>query len=93
MNAASELALNTLEYGGGATVLLELLQDGARCGLRLTFKDTGPGITNISVALTDGYTSGNGLGLGPGGAKRLVKEFEIESTVGKEARAKIARWK
>ena len=61
--------------------------------MRLTFKDTGPGITNIGVALTDGYTSGNGPGLGPGGAKRLVNEFEIESTVGKDSRVRIARWK
>ena len=68
VTAASELARNTLDYGGGGTVLLETLENGVRCGLRLTFEDRGPGIANISQALTDGYTSGNGMGLGLGGA-------------------------
>ena len=93
VTAASELARNTLDYGGGGTVLLETLENGVRSGLRLTFEDQGPGIANIAQALTDGYTSGNGMGLGLGGAKRLSHEFEITSTPGEGTRVSILRWK
>jgi len=93
VTAASELARNTLDYGGGGTVLLETLENGVRCGLRLTFEDRGLGIANISQALTDGYTSGNGMGLGLGGAKRLSHEFEITSTPGEGTKVSILRWK
>ena len=86
VTAASELARNTLVYGGGGTVRLEALRDGARRGLRLTFEDQGPGIADIELALTDGYTTGGGLGLGLGGAKRLSNEFEIDSAPGQGTR-------
>ena len=93
VTAASELARNTLEYGRGGTALLEALQDGARKGLRLTFADRGPGIPDVELALRDGYTTGNGLGLGLGGAKRLVNEFHIDSRVGEGTRITIVKWK
>ena len=93
VTAASELARNTLDYGGGGTVLLETLENGVRSGLRLTFEDQGPGIANITQALTDGFTSGNGMGLGLGGAKRLSHEFEITSTPGEGTRVSILRWR
>jgi serine/threonine-protein kinase RsbT len=93
ITAASELARNTLDYGGGGTMRLEGLQEGTRKGLRLTFEDHGPGIPDIGLALTDGYTTGHGLGLGLSGAKRLVNEFDIESRVGQGTRVTITRWK
>jgi serine/threonine-protein kinase RsbT len=93
VTAASELARNMLVYGGGGEVTLELLQNGVRQGLRAHFVDSGPGIPDINLALRDGYTSGNGMGLGLGGAKRLVNEFEIESTPGKGTQVKITRWR
>jgi serine/threonine-protein kinase RsbT len=93
VTAASELARNTLDYGGGGTVRLEALNDGLRRGLRLTFEDRGPGIADIQQALKDGYTSGRGLGLGLGGARRLSNEFEIESKPGEGTRVMIVRWK
>lgn len=93
VTAASELARNTLDYGGGGTIKLEVLQEGGRRGLRLTFEDQGPGIPDIQLALKDGFTTGNGLGMGLSGAKRLVNEFEIESVMGKGTRVMIARWK
>ena len=93
VTAASELARNTLDYGKGGDVKLELLQDGPRKGVRLTFEDQGPGIADIARALTDGYTSGNGLGLGLGGARRLVNEFDIVSEPGRGTRVAITRWK
>ncbi|GJE67907.1 Serine/threonine-protein kinase RsbT [Methylorubrum aminovorans] len=93
VTAASELARNTLDYGGGGEARCELLQEGRRRGLRLTFEDDGPGIPDIEKALTDHYTTGGGLGLGLGGAKRLSNEFHIESTVGVGTRVTIARWK
>jgi len=93
VTAASELARNTLNYGGGGELLIELIEDGARKGVRLTFTDQGPGIPDIELALKDGFTSGGGLGLGLGGAKRLSNEFTIESTVGKGTRISITRWK
>jgi serine/threonine-protein kinase RsbT len=93
ITAASELARNGLEHGGGGTVLLEALEENGRKGLRLTFEDTGKGIADIGRAMTDGFTSAGGMGLGLGGAKRLSNEFSIESTVGKGTRVTIARWK
>ncbi len=93
VTAASELARNTLDYGGGGEVLAEIVQAGTRQGLRLTFEDQGPGIADIEQAMTDHYTSGGGLGLGLGGAKRLSNEFHIASTRGAGTRVTIARWK
>lgn len=93
VTAASELARNTVEYGGGGTVRLEALQEGARKGLRLTFEDQGPGIVDIALALTDGYTTGSGMGLGLSGSKRLVNEFDLWSEVGRGTRVTITRWK
>ncbi|MBN3907542.1 MAG: anti-sigma regulatory factor [Nostoc sp. NMS1] len=93
VTAASELARNTLDYGGGGTVKLETLQEGRRRGIRLTFEDRGPGISDIELALKDGFTTGSGLGMGLGGAKRLANEFEIQSTVGEGTRITIVRWK
>jgi serine/threonine-protein kinase RsbT len=93
ITAASELARNALDYGGGGTVTLELLQTGAKHGIRLTFEDQGPGIADLEQALTDGFTSGSGLGLGLSGAKRLSNEFAIHSVVGEGTRVVIARWK
>ena len=93
VTAASELARNTLDYGGGGLVRLEALQEGIRKGVRLIFEDKGPGIPDIALALKDGYTSGGGLGMGLGGAKRLVNEFDIWSKVGEGTRITITRWK
>jgi serine/threonine-protein kinase RsbT len=93
VTAASELARNTLEYGGGGEVTVETLNDGARKGVRLTFIDRGPGIENLELALKDGYTTGNGLGLGLSGAKRLSNEFDIDSKPGEGTRVMIARWR
>ena len=93
VTAASELARNTIDYGGGGIARLELLNEGARRGLRVAFEDQGPGIPDIQKALTDHYTTGNGLGLGLGGAKRLVNEFDISSNVGEGTRVVITRWK
>ena len=93
VTAASELARNTIDYGGGGTVRLELINDGARRGLRVAFEDQGPGIPDIQRALTDHFTTGNGLGLGLGGAKRLVNDFDITSRVGEGTRVVITRWK
>ena len=92
VTAASELARNTLVHGGGGAALLETVHDGARRGLRLTFTDKGPGIADVARALVDGYTTGSGLGLGLGGAKRLSNEFEISSAPGQGTRVRIARW-
>jgi serine/threonine-protein kinase RsbT len=93
VTAASELARNTLHYGGGGMMHVELLSEGIRRGVRLIFEDHGPGIADISVAMRDGYSSGGGLGLGLGGAKRLANEFSIESTPGAGTRIMIARWR
>jgi len=93
VTAASELARNTLDYGGGGAVTLTLIDDGAKRGVRLVFEDHGPGIPDLQLALKDGYTTGNGLGLGLSGAKRLSNEFFVESTVGVGTRVTIARWK
>jgi serine/threonine-protein kinase RsbT len=93
VTAASELARNTLVYGRGGHLLLERLQNDHRKGLRLTFHDQGPGIADIELALKDGYTTGNGLGLGLSGARRLSQEFDLSSRVGEGTRVMIARWK
>lgn len=93
VTAASELARNTLDYGKGGQVTLQVVQDGLRRGLRLCFEDQGPGIPDIELALRDGYTSGGGMGLGLGGSKRLVNDFEIVSKVGEGTRVTVTRWK
>ena len=93
VTAASELARNTLEYGGGGEVTLEVLNGGPRKGVRLTFSDRGPGIADIELALKDGFTTGGGLGLGLSGARRLSNEFSIESRPGEGTRVAITRWR
>lgn len=93
VTAASELARNTLGHGGGGTCVMELVRNGTRDGLSLTFEDKGPGISDIELALKDGYSTGGGLGLGLGGSKRLVSEFEIASKVGEGTRVIVVRWK
>jgi len=93
VTAASELARNLIDYAGGGTMTIEALNDGPRRGVRLTFADRGPGIADLEQALRDGYTTGGGLGLGLGGAKRLSSEFHIESKIGEGTRVTIARWR
>ncbi len=93
VTAASEIARNTLDYGKGGSMLLEELRDGLKAGVRLTFEDQGPGIPDIDRAMTDGYTSGNGMGLGLGGTKRLVDAFDIVSAPGAGTRITITKWK
>jgi serine/threonine-protein kinase RsbT len=93
VTAASELARNALIYGGGGDLKWETLLDGIRRGVRLSFEDHGPGIPDLALALTDGWSSGSGLGLGLTGARRLVNEFELHSTVGVGTRVTITRWK
>jgi serine/threonine-protein kinase RsbT len=93
VTASSELARNTVIYGGGGLVRLEAHDDGGRRGLRLTFEDQGPGIPDTAQALKDGYTTGTGLGLGLGGARRLMDEFAIQSAVGEGTRIMVAKWR
>ncbi len=93
VTAASELARNTLDYGGGGHVRLEQLEEGVRRGLRLVFEDRGPGIPDIEQAMRDGFSTGRGMGLGLGGAKRLSHEFELQSKVGEGTRVMLTRWK
>lgn len=93
VTAASELARNALDYGGGGEFRIEALNNDARRGLRLTFSDSGPGIVDIEQAMKDGFTTGGGLGLGLGGAKRLVNEFALHSQPGQGTRITIVRWK
>jgi serine/threonine-protein kinase RsbT len=93
VTAASELARNTIVYGGGGLARIETVRDTTKRGLRLTFEDKGPGIRDIELAMKDGYTSGTGLGLGLGGARRLSSEFQIESVPGQGTRVTITRWK
>jgi len=93
VTAASELARNTVVYGGGGTMLLEQVEEGIRRGLRLVFEDQGPGIPDIEQALRDGFTSGGGLGLGLGGARRLVNEFHIRSAPGEGTSITVVKWK
>ena len=92
VTAASELARNTLIHGGGGRFSWEVISAGPRRGVRLSFEDDGPGIPDIQSAMTNGWTSGNGLGLGLPGAKRLVNEFEVQSAVGRGTRVVITRW-
>lgn len=93
ITAASEIARNTLDYGGGGDVEVEGVADQARTGVRLTFRDQGPGIADTEQALRDSYTTGGGLGLGLGGAKRLCSEFRIDSKPGAGTTVMLARWK
>lgn len=93
VTAASELARNALDYGGGGRMHSQIINELGRRGLRLTFEDQGPGIADVEQAMRDGYTSGGGLGLGLGGAKRLCNEFKIDTAPGKGTRITIARWK
>lgn len=93
VTASSELARNTLDYGGGGTVQVEVLENERKSGIRVTFEDRGPGIADIQLALSDGYTTGAGMGLGLGGAKRLSHEFDIWSKPGEGTRISIVRWK
>ena len=93
ITAASELGRNTIQHGGGGQAVLEVITDGMRRGLRLTFEDKGPGIPDIALAMKDGYTTANGLGLGLSGAKRLSNEFSISSASGEGTRVVITRWK
>ena len=93
ITAASELSRNTVVYGGGGVMRWEIVAEGTRSGLRLDFEDHGPGIPDLALAMTDGWTSGKGLGMGLTGSKRLVNEFDIRSTPGVGTRVTIARWK
>jgi len=93
VTAASELARNAIQHGGGGRATIEVVADGSRRGLRLTFEDDGPGIADIGLAMRDGYSSAGGLGLGLSGAKRLSNEFSIASSNGKGTRVIITRWK
>jgi len=92
ITAASELARNTLLYGGGGTATLEFVRDGGRSGVSIVFVDEGPGIADLQQAMQDGWTSGSGLGLGLSGSRRLVDRFEIDSTVGQGTRVSIVKW-
>ncbi len=93
VTAASELARNTIVHGRGGTASLELIEESSRRGVRLVFEDQGPGIPDIARALQDGYTSGNGMGLGLGGSRRLVNDFDIASTPGQGTRVTAVRWR
>lgn len=93
VTAASELARNTLKHGGGGECQVQLVQSGGNNGVRVSFSDRGPGIADIALALTDGYTSGGGLGLGLGGAKRLVDDFDLQTEVGVGTTVTITKWK
>jgi serine/threonine-protein kinase RsbT len=93
VTAASELARNALVYGGGGVMAWEILEVPGRRGLKLLFSDEGPGIPNLDLAMTDGWTSGKGLGMGLTGTKRLVNDFDIDTKVGAGTRVTIARWK
>ena len=93
VTAASELARNAVDYAGGGVARLEQLVEGARVGLRITFTDHGPGIPDLELALTDGYTTGNGLGMGLGGSRRLVNEFAIKSSPGQGTVVTVTRWR
>ncbi|CAN5877264.1 anti-sigma regulatory factor [soil metagenome] len=93
VTGASELARNTLEHGGGGQARVETVHEPDRKGLRITFEDQGPGISDTTLALTDGYSTGGGLGLGLSGTRRLMNEFRIQSEVGKGTRVQVARWR
>jgi serine/threonine-protein kinase RsbT len=93
VTAASELARNTFEHGGGGTARIETVRVGIRSGVRLTFEDQGPGIVDVALALTDGYTTGKGMGLGLSGSKRLVNEFDLKTAPGAGTRITVTKWK
>lgn len=93
ITAASELARNMLKYANGGKVTIEVVSKGRENGIRMVFKDEGPGIADVSIAMKDGYSSGKSLGLGLPGTKRLVSEFHIESVVGKGTTVTVIRWK
>jgi serine/threonine-protein kinase RsbT len=93
ITAASELVRNMLKYAGGGVVLIEVISQGRDNGVRLTFQDKGPGITDIALAMKDGYSSGKSLGIGLPGTKRLVNEFDIKSIVGEGTTVSIIKWK
>ena len=93
VTAASELARNTLDHGKGGEMVIEMIEDLGRSGLKLTFEDKGPGIPDIEAALRDGFTTGSGMGLGLGGSRRLVNDFHIHSEVGKGTQVSVTRWK
>jgi len=93
VTAASELARNMVDFAGGGVAIIEIVEKDGRTGIRCTFEDHGPGIPDISLAMRDGYTTGEGLGYGLGGAKRLSNEFNIETEIGKGTRVIIARWR
>ena len=93
VTAASELARNALDHGQGGSMTVESLSNGSRAGLRLVFEDEGPGIADIDQALKDGFSTGSGMGLGLGGSKRLVNEFDIQSEVGRGTTVTVIRWK
>jgi len=92
VTAASELARNALLYGGGGTMSVRVVTNGMRRGLQLEFRDEGPGIPDLGLAMKDGWTSGNGLGMGLSGAKRLVNDFHIDTAAGSGTRVTITRW-
>jgi serine/threonine-protein kinase RsbT len=93
VTAASELARNTVEYGGGGTMTIELVEDKGRRGVKLILEDKGPGIADVNLALTDGYTTGSGMGLGLSGSRRLVNDFDLWSKPGEGTRVTVTRWK
>ena len=93
VTAASELARNAWEHGGGGTARVQVVAQGVRKGIRLTFVDHGPGIADLSLALKDGFTTGQGMGLGLSGSRRLVNEFDIASTPGEGTRVTVTKWK
>jgi serine/threonine-protein kinase RsbT len=93
VTATSELARNTLQHGGGGGMKATIVENGLRKGIQLTFEDQGPGIQNVELAMRDGYTTANGMGLGLSGSKRLVNEFDIKSEVGRGTTVTITRWK
>jgi serine/threonine-protein kinase RsbT len=92
VTAASELARNTLTYGGGGSMRVSIVAKGARCGVRVAFRDEGPGIADVELALTDGWSSGKGMGLGLSGARRLADEFELVSEPGKGTQVAVVKW-
>jgi len=93
VTAVSELARNTVTHGGGGTATLELLEEGSRRGLRIAFRDEGPGIVDVELAMKDGYTTSGGLGLGLGGSRRLMGEFDLVSAPGRGTTVTVARWR
>ena len=93
ITAASELSRNTVVYGGGGEMRWEIVQEGIRTGLRLAFEDKGPGIPDVALALTDGWTSGSGMGVGLSGSRRLVNDFDLRTEVGVGTCVTVARWK